>query len=525
MKKFITLLLAVTLIFISCNSKKEKTAEASEETVTIQYVKELDTTAIKDFYVNYPKLAQYKGEMDSLYQKYNNSKIWFDENGLKEFANSLFSNYLALDQDGVETVFPYQDELEFIFHRNRDSQLSQTETDVMLTYLYFFYADQVVGGGISDDEINELGWLLPRKKISYENLLDSILENPETAIKKENLQIEQYFKLKTALSKYREIENNGGWPTIDVAKDFKSLKPGDSTNAIGQIRNRLYITGDIDNNNNSLVYDKTLEDGVSKYLLRNGFNKTSTIIPEHITVMNIPVADRIKNIMVNMERCRWISPEYEQADEYIMVNIPSYYLFLIRDNEAVFESPVVVGKTMSKTVIFSGNMSYIVFSPYWNLPTSIINKDVKPGMAKNPNYLEEHRMEWNNGNVRQKPGRNNSLGLVKFIFPNSNSIYLHDTPAKSLFGRETRAYSHGCIRVGKPRDLAVKILENDKNWTPAKIDAAMDGRKERTYVLKNKIPVYIGYFTCWVRPDGSIDFYKDIYKRDEHLANLIFTKN
>jgi len=142
---------------------------------------------------------------------------------------------------------------------------------------------------------------------------------------------------------------------------------------------------------------------------------------------------------------------------------------------------------MNKTVIFSGKMSYIVFSPYWYLPTSIINKEVKPGMAKNKNYLAQHNMEWNNGNVRQKPGKRNSLGLVKFIFPNSNSIYLHDTPSKSLFENETRAYSHGCVRVGKPRDLAINILKEDKNWTPAKIDAAMNAGKENPYVLKKKI--------------------------------------
>jgi murein L,D-transpeptidase YcbB/YkuD len=123
--------------------------------------------------------------------------------------------------------------------------------------------------------------------------------------------------------------------------------------------------------------------------------------------------------------------------------------------------------------------------------------------------------------VRQKPGVKNSLGLVKFMFPNSNNIYLHDTPSKSLFAKETRAFSHGCIRVGKPRDLALAILKNDKNWTPEKIDAAMHAGKENTYVLKNKIPVYIGYFTAWVDDKGEINFYDDVYQRDERLSNLI----
>jgi murein L,D-transpeptidase YcbB/YkuD len=130
-------------------------------------------------------------------------------------------------------------------------------------------------------------------------------------------------------------------------------------------------------------------------------------------------------------------------------------------------------------------------------------------------------MEWYKGNVRQKPGGNNSLGLVKFLFPNNNNIYLHDTPSKKLFNEEKRAFSHGCIRVEKPKELANLILEGDVNWTPEKIDAAMNKGKESWYTLKNKIPVYIGYFTAWVDNDGAINFYKDIYERDERLAAML----
>jgi murein L,D-transpeptidase YcbB/YkuD len=240
--------------------------------------------------------------------------------------------------------------------------------------------------------------------------------------------------------------------------------------------------------------------------------------------MNIPVGDRIKKIIVNMERCRWITPEFSLAKEYIVVNIPAYSLTMMRDSNVVFQSPVIVGKNLTKTVIFSGKLSSIVFSPSWNLPQSIINDEVKPGMAKNKNYLTRHDMEWNNGQVRQKPGKNNSLGLVKFIFPNSNDIYMHDTPSKSLFAREKRAFSHGCIRVAKPRDLAVEILRDDPNWTPQKIDAAMHAGKESSYALKNKIPVYIGYLTTWVDLQGVIHFYDDIYNMDERLAELLFVE-
>jgi murein L,D-transpeptidase YcbB/YkuD len=148
-------------------------------------------------------------------------------------------------------------------------------------------------------------------------------------------------------------------------------------------------------------------------------------------------------------------------------------------------------------------------------------KEILPAIKKNKKYLSKHNMEWYKGNVRQKPGGNNSLGLVKFLFPNNNNIYLHDTPSKKLFNEEKRAFSHGCIRVEKPKELANLILEGDTNWTPEKIDAAMNKGKESWYTLKNKIPVYIGYFTAWVDNDGAINFYKDIYERDERLAAML----
>jgi murein L,D-transpeptidase YcbB/YkuD len=175
-------------------------------------------------------------------------------------------------------------------------------------------------------------------------------------------------------------------------------------------------------------------------------------------------------------------------------------------------------------VVFSGQMSYIVFAPYWNIPKSIIEKEIKPGMEKNKNYLEEKNMEWNDGNVRQKPGKANSLGLVKFMFPNSNNIYLHDTPAKSLFNKESRAFSHGCVRVEKARDLAVAIMDDQNKMSASEIDKAMNAGTEQSVALKRKIPVYIAYFTASADKNGNVHFYEDVYNRDNRLANMLYTK-
>jgi murein L,D-transpeptidase YcbB/YkuD len=301
-----------------------------------------------------------------------------------------------------------------------------------------------------------------------------------------------------------------------------NFKRGDSAQAIAQIRNRLFILGDLETDSKSAVYDDELATGILKYKKRNGSLENKVITQKIIASLNIPIAERVKTIMVNMERCRWIATDISKAKELIVINIPSYQLTYFKDGKPVLHSRVVVGKAMNKTVIFSADLKYIVFSPYWNVPKSIIEKEIKPGIAKNPNYLAEHDMEWEKGTLRQRPGPKNSLGLVKFLFPNNNSIYLHDTPSKNLFNEEKRAFSHGCIRIAKPKELANLILKDDKKWTPEKIEAAMNAGKESWYALKTKIPVYIGYFTAWVDNEGVLHFYDDVYERDERLSTMLF---
>jgi murein L,D-transpeptidase YcbB/YkuD len=479
-----------------------------------------DSNLVYSFYRSYPELNTYQGEVLEVYRQHKYTHIWFDAHGVVEFGHTLFSKSKEMITEGISSKFPYQEKMDGVFENYRENTLTPTETELMLTNLYLFYTEKVYKG-LADTTTTTMGWLLPRKQISYSTLLDSLMSDPDLLTRDDSALFVQYYKLRDVLKRYREIEQKGGWNIIDIDPKVKAYKPGDTAKAIRQIRERLFLTGDLKENNKSNAYDPELVEAVKKYQRRNGKNQGEKILQLHIQEMNAPIGDLIKKIVVNMERCRWISPEFARAKAYIVVNIPSFKLNLIRNGKSELESPVIVGKYVTKTVIFSGMLSYIVFSPYWNLPQSIINKEVKPGMAKNKNYLEAHNMEWNNGQVRQKPGKNNSLGLVKFIFPNSNDIYMHDTPVKSLFARESRAFSHGCIRVGKPRDLAIALLEDDPNWTPQKIDAAMHAGKENTYVLKNKIPVYIGYLTAWVNQQGEINFYDDIYENDERLARLL----
>ncbi len=520
-------ILSIVVLLFSCSQKTTEHVPVFNPdlkgSINVHSKVAFDSTLVDSFYKSFPELEKFEEDVRIIYRGYKYHEIWFDARGVIEFAGSVYRKVKGIASEGVYGVFPYSDKIDAIFEEEIENNLTQVETELMITNMFLFYAEKVYKG-IDDKTAAATEWLLPKKQVSYENLLDTLIQNTGLLAINDSVLFNQYYKLRDYLQYFRDIQQNGGWDSIYVGPKFKSFKPGDSANAIVQIRNRLFVTGEIKENNKSNLYDDSLLVAVNRFQRKNLRKVQSAITPDLIKRMNMPVSEYIKKIAVNMERWRWISPEMANASEYVFVNIPSYLLQINRNGVKVFESPVVVGKIMSKTVIFSGNMSFIVFSPYWNVPTSILKSEVLPGINKDKNYLAKHNMEWYNGQVRQKPGKNNSLGLVKFLFPNSNNIYLHDTPSKSLFEKDSRAFSHGCIRVGRPKDLAIELLKNDSIWTPAKIDAAMRAGKEEWVQLKQKIPVYIGYFTCFVNEQKEFHMFEDIYKMDDRLFDILIGK-
>tara|TARA_R110000868_G_scaffold162453_2_gene393729 strand:+ start:2704 stop:4275 length:1572 start_codon:yes stop_codon:yes gene_type:complete len=514
------LMVAVLLLtIVSCKKKEYKSIAVIKDDLTSPF----DSTLVQTFFEKHPKLKEYQAEVLQLYRKHQYHYVWYDISGINEFGNLLHNKINTLEEEGIENSVPYKEELDLIYTNPTNSKKPNIDTELLNSALYFYYT-KTVYHGLDATKSTEMEWHLPRKKQSYVNYLDSLLTNPGLINKNEKGLIAQYFLLKKVLKKYREMEKKGGWKTISIDSTVTSYKVGDSAKVIAQIRQRLFISGDIDTDSKSAIYDTELSKAVLKYKKRMGSFASTVILQKHIKELNIPVAERIKTLTINMERCRWISNDIFKAKEFIAINIPSYQLSYFIDGKPALRLKAVVGKALNKTVIFSAPMKYIVFSPYWNVPKSILDKEILPGIEKNENYLVEHDMEWYNNSVRQKPGPKNSLGLIKFLFPNSNDIYLHDTPSKSLFNREDRAFSHGCIRIQNPNLLAETILRNYTKWDAEKIDSAMNSGVESWYTLKNKIPVYIGYFTAWVDEDNTVHFYEDVYKRDEALASLLFVK-
>lgn len=480
---------------------------------------QIDTTKIPAFFEVYPEFKPYKAQVKLLYKKHGDY-IWYDQKGLIEFAYVLHKQVGQMREEGLPVPIPYEMEFAKIFEQNPGT-IPNLKSELLISCMYFFYTTKVFSG-FTIGKSEETGWYLPRENASNAAYLDTLVQGISSIKEFRHDYFNQYYPLKEALKKYLEIEKKGGWNVVTLEKEVKSLQKGDSSTTVQEVRNRLFLEGFISQNNASLLFDQTITDGITAYGTSQNQDFDSKITPRLIEMLNVPVESRIKTISVNMERCRWISPKINTAQEYIAVNIPSYRLLYYREGKPFLISNVVVGKEFHKTIVFSGSMSYIAFSPYWNVPASILKKEILPKVKKNPNYLENQNMEWHDGQVRQKPGGGNALGLVKFMFPNSHNIYLHDSPSKSFFNKDKRAFSHGCVRVEKARELALAIMEKEANWSTKKVDAAMHLGKENTYVLQDKIPVYIAYFTAWADGSGNVAFYDDLYKRDNALAKVLF---
>jgi murein L,D-transpeptidase YcbB/YkuD len=257
-----------------------------------------------------------------------------------------------------------------------------------------------------------------------------------------------------------------------------------------------------------------------------------------IAARDASAADRVAQIELNLERWRWLPEEF--GDRYILVNVPTFQLQAIEQGKVTLAMRVVAGKAdETPTPIFSDEMTEVVFSPYWYVPTSILRKETIPAILRDPGYLDRNELEvvqsgqvvpassvdWSDPDlrvqVRQRPGAKNSLGLVKFVFPNKFDVYLHDTPAHSLFSHAERDFSHGCVRVEKPVELAQWVLRDQPEWTPQKIEAAMHAGREQHVALKRRIPVYIVYATAWVDEAGRLIFADDIYGHDARQRALL----
>jgi murein L,D-transpeptidase YcbB/YkuD len=467
--------------------------------------------------------------MISFYNARNYQFAWFNSDGFTEEAQAfwnMFDHYLTYSGDTSLKNKPLEKQMNRLLGDSfavSGSDKSFQQTELRLTESLMSYALKNFEKGYVKRK--ELERFIPIKKEDPVQLADSLLSKKH----KDNKYFEDinasYKSLKDQLQKYSDIYKMGGWPSIPPMK--KLPKKGKADPNIILIKKYLAITGDLPGNDTSAIFNDTLAEGITRIQQRFGFKPTGALSKDLITEMNVPVRHRIEQLLINLGRMRWMPTQPKGS--LIIVNIPEFNLHVLEDGHKVFDMNVVVGKEGHGTMQFTGTLNQIVFAPYWNIPLKIVTNEILPEVAKDKDYLKKNEMEDQGDkdgdgitDIRQLPGDKNSLGKVKFLFPNSFDIYLHDTPAKSLFSEQKRAFSHGCIRLADAKKMAEYLLRNDPNWDPVKIEEAMNSNEQKFVKLKNPAEVFITYYTAWVDEEGRLNFRQDVYGHDKDISGRLF---
>ena len=521
----------VGILFNSCNQKPTKVVER-DTTITEKISFNnlfFDSSSLNNFLELNTTLAEFKEQFYNFYKLRNYEFAWFDSKGISEqahnFYNLLHTTYLEngdstlLNSDVLSNYKGFK-KSNYNFYTKKEL----LNTELKLTGQFFNYASKVYKG-IELDAIG-LGWFIPTKKINISALLDTVLRNkannPEVYVPFNS----QYKKLQQQLLHFYKIQKIYPVDTLEYSQKYPSL--GDSSDVISKIKLRLFLLQDLGKNDNSNFFDANLQNAIAHFQERMGLNKTTSLNNSFIKELNKPIEKRIMQILINLERARWLPAEKDS--NYILVNIPEFKLHVFDSAINVWDMNVIVGKQATTTVIFNGNLKYIVFSPYWYIPSNITKNEILPSIAKDKNYLSKNNIEQYGkaGNVpmfRQKPGPQNALGRVKFLFPNSYEIYFHDTPNKSYFSSNNRSLSNGCIRLGEPQKLATYLLRNEKLYSDSTIKKLMNLETEKWVSLPKSIPVFIVYFTTWVDKSGVLNFRNDIYGHDEKMKVKMFVSD
>ena len=486
--------------------------------------------------------------MHRFYQNRQFKPAWLTAEKPRPQAQELLK---AIDASAAEGLDPrrYQKErLASLLHeveelKSYDDPAAQrllAYTDMHLTYTFLTLASHLATGR-QQPETLRIDWYTKPRSVDLDARLEKSLAdagNLDDALRTLRPPEDGYKPLINALARYRQIAAQGGWQEIAPAE---KLVPGSRSESVGRLKARLRAEGDLVEtpqsagtaspgapssgrlNDEEYIFDESVTAAVARFQKRYGLEVTGKVDKDTLAEMDVPVADRIRQIEINLERWRWMPSDF--GERYIRVNIPEFKMALINHGKPELEMRVVVGKAQqSRTPVFSDKMTYLELNPAWNIPPGIAEEEILPKVANDPGYLASHNMEMvqegSHTRIRQRPGPDNPLGQVKFMFPNEFDIYLHDTPADHLFAEAERDFSHGCIRLERPMDLA-HVLLKDSDWTPDKLQAALASGEQKTITLPHPLPVHLLYFTAWVDKDGTVEFRRDVYGHDAKLAKAL----
>jgi murein L,D-transpeptidase YcbB/YkuD len=485
-------------------------------------------------------------DVEKFYADHGYAPVWTSVGGINERGRALVVAIGGVGADGLEP----NDYRHFEIVELQGATTSQdiATLEVMLSGALVRLAQHLSAGRVDPMQVERSNDLYPEGVAPIDVLADASTATDIAAyVESFAPDQEEYRRLKDALAAFRALASEGVvWPTVP---DGESIKPDTNDPRIPALRASLIAHGDLDEaapvEADPTLYDPTLQEAVKRFQLRHGLLDDAVVGKNTIAALNVSLLARIEQIVLNLERRRWMADD--RGERYVFVNLSDFQLKVVDHDRTIFVSPIIVGTEYNQTPVFSDEMEYLEFNPYWNVPPKIARNELLPKIQENPGYIAEQNFEllsgWSGDDVpvdpmtidwstvsasdfsyklRQRPGVGNALGRVKFMFPNRFDVYLHDTPSHGLFARETRTFSHGCLRVGDPLGLALVVLAGEPGWDAARIDAVV-ASSERTIVpLAKHLPVHIAYITAFVNKDGVVNFRRDIYGRDKSLAAALF---
>jgi len=499
--------------------------------------------------IRWTRFPYYRDELEKIYGPRNYLFFWFTSEGVRPLADEVIALLDRAEENGLHPrdydAAMLAAKLEAI--RN-DEVLEPAELarfDTALTMGLLRYISDLHIGRINPKNLH-FGLNIEEKKYDLAVVLNGLLERGDVAGFLEEAQppIPIYERIKRLLPVYEELASRPGLQPLPVVEPV--LRPGEPYRFIPELVRFLVAVGDLSEEElgpdydprRATIYEGALVEGVKRFQGRHGLMQDGILGPATFGAMNVPLSDRVRSIKMALERLRWL-PDLRDVP-FVVVNIPGFQLFAFERGNLgapALEMSVIVGSAINKTKtpIFSDRMTYLDFSPYWNV--------MLPKILSEPGYLEQEDLELvtefsfdaqplrltreavdgiatGDVKIRQRPGPQNALGLVKFIFPNAHNVYLHSTPQQQLFSETRRDFSHGCIRVEKPRELAEWVLRDQPDWNRPRIDAAMDGGRPQRVFLKEPLPVFI-FYTSVVAREDVVFFYPDIYGHDENLERAL----
>ena len=459
-------------------------------------------------------------------------------------ADSLLAAVRTADRDGLDPLDYHLVPAQALLGRaSRALDLADptlVDLDLLLTDTFLLFATHCLSGHLDPASIDP-EWVANRRSSSLPDILESALAANNVGATLRALLPPQvgYTRLRTQLQELRKLRDLGGWPLVPGGE---VLKPGASGPRVVSLASRMWNIKEPDPapGSGGAFFDEELAAGARLFQQRHGLDVDGVVGPATLAALNVSVEDRIAQVIVNLERWRWLPQDLGR--QHVLVNIADQRLRVYVEGRPILESAVIVGRAQRRTPVFSGQITYLVFRPYWEVPPSLAVQDKLPilradpqrmvdqgfeifrGWGENEKEIDPLAVDWTRVGassfpyrLRQRPGPQNALGSIKFMFPNKYNVYLHDTPARELFDRSSRTFSSGCIRVQRSADLALTLLADQPRWTAQAVEAAMNTGHNQTVRLHSPWLVHLEYWTAWVESDGTAHYRNDVYGRDARV--------